>query len=131
VQDVNASILAYNQTMPRITLTQARRRWPETLELVQAGEDVELTRRGEVVAVIVPASTSRSRIQTANTVAADGLLARLKPQKFDDLLGQGAFTPEELEEDEAYWKSKAVEDRELTARRDVRLERLRAELDDE
>jgi prevent-host-death family protein len=117
--------------MPRLTVTEARTRWRETLELVQAGEDIELTQRGQVVAVIVPASTSRSRIQTANTVAVDALLARLKPQKFDDLLGQGAFTPREFEADEAYLKSKAVEDRELTARRDDRLERVRAELDDE
>jgi hypothetical protein len=60
----------------------------------------------------------------------DAFLANLKPRKFDDLLGPKAFTAQELEEDEAYWLSKAVEDRALSAQRDERLERVRAELDD-
>lgn len=44
----------------RIGVAEARRRFREILDRVDAGEVVEISRRGEIIATIAPPSPSRS-----------------------------------------------------------------------
>lgn len=56
--------------MARLTVTEARAQMREAIEKVKAGEEVEITQNGEVVAVWVHPSTRRPVVRTPATVAA-------------------------------------------------------------
>ncbi len=64
--------------MLTLTVTEARARMREALDRVKAGEDVELSQNGQVIAVLVNPAKLRSKLRTPNTVAADKLLENLK-----------------------------------------------------
>jgi prevent-host-death family protein len=61
-----------------MTVTEARARMREALERVKAGEEVELSQNGQVIAVLVHPDKLRPRVRTANTVAAEALLHSLE-----------------------------------------------------
>ena len=74
----------YNDSMLSITVTEARARMREVLEHVKAGEEVEFSQNGQVVAVLVHPSKLRRQIRTPNTLASELLMAnfnRLKQEK--------------------------------------------------
>jgi antitoxin (DNA-binding transcriptional repressor) of toxin-antitoxin stability system len=64
--------------MTRMTVTQARAKMREAIDKVKAGEEVEITQNGEVVAVWVHPSKLRPGIRTPSTVMADRLHAELE-----------------------------------------------------
>lgn len=68
----------YDIFMLMMTVTEARARMREALEHVKAGEEVELSQNGQVIAVIVHPSKLRSRIRTPSTIATEALLENLK-----------------------------------------------------
>ena len=47
--------------MIQISVSQARQRWSELIRLVEAGQAIEVTRRGKPVARIVPPQPARGR----------------------------------------------------------------------
>lgn len=57
-----------------MTVTQARANMREALERVKAGEEIEITQNGEVVAVWLHPSKRRPMVRTANTMAAEAFL---------------------------------------------------------
>lgn len=57
----------------RMTVSQARAQMREALDKVKAGEEVEITQNGEVVAVWVHPSTRKPIVRTANTLTAERL----------------------------------------------------------
>ena len=61
-----------------MTVTEARARLREALERVKAGEEVELSQNGQVIAVLVHPDKLRPRVRTANTIAAEALLLSLE-----------------------------------------------------
>jgi antitoxin (DNA-binding transcriptional repressor) of toxin-antitoxin stability system len=61
-----------------MTVTEARARMREALEHVKAGEEVELSQNGQVIAVLVHPSKLRSQVRTPNTIAAENFLENLK-----------------------------------------------------
>jgi prevent-host-death family protein len=70
--------------MLNVTVTEARARLREVLEHVKAGEEVEFSQNGQVVAVLVHPSKLRRPIRTPNTLASEQLMAnfnRLKQEK--------------------------------------------------
>ena len=67
--------------MLTMTVTEARARMREALEHVKAGQEVELSQNGQVIAVIVHPSKLQSRVRTTNTLAADAFLENLKRAK--------------------------------------------------
>jgi prevent-host-death family protein len=70
--------------MLNVTVTEARARLREVLEHVKAGEEVEFSQNGQVVAVLVHPSRLRRPIRTPNTLASEQLMAtfnRLKQEK--------------------------------------------------
>jgi prevent-host-death family protein len=70
--------------MLNITVTEARARLREVLEHVKAGEEVEFSQNGQVVAVLVHPSKLRRPTRTPNTLASEQLMAnfnRLKQEK--------------------------------------------------
>jgi prevent-host-death family protein len=74
----------YNLFMLNVTVTEARARMREVLEHVKAGEEVEFSQNGQVVAVLVHPSRLRRPIRTPNTLASEQLMAnfnRLKKEK--------------------------------------------------
>ena len=74
----------YNLFMLNVTVTEARARMREVLEHVKAGEEVEFSQNGQVVAVLVHPSRLRRPIRTPNTLASEQLMAnfnRLKQEK--------------------------------------------------
>jgi prevent-host-death family protein len=74
----------YNLFMLNVTVTEARARMREVLEHVKAGEEVEFSQNGQVVAVLVHPSRLRRPTRTPNTLASEQLMAnfnRLKQEK--------------------------------------------------
>jgi prevent-host-death family protein len=70
--------------MLNVTVTEARARLREVLEHVKAGEEVEFSQNGQVVAVLVHPSKLHRSTRTANTIASEALMAnfnRLKKEK--------------------------------------------------
>lgn len=59
--------------MERMTVSQARAQMREAIEKVKAGEEIEITQNGEVVAVWVHPSRRRPMVRTPSTVAAEKL----------------------------------------------------------
>lgn len=77
-------LLMYNLFMLNVTVTEARARLREVLEHVKAGEEVEFSQNGQVVAVLVHPSRLRRSTRTPNTLASEQLMAslnRLKQEK--------------------------------------------------
>lgn len=66
--------------MLSLTVTEVRARMREVLAHVKAGEEVEFSQNGQVVAVLVHPSRLR-RPRTPNTIAADELMAALHAKK--------------------------------------------------
>lgn len=64
--------------MLTMTVTEARARLREALERVRNGEDIELSQNGQVVAVIVHPDKIRTTVRTANTLAAQDRLEKLR-----------------------------------------------------
>ena len=64
----------YTAVMLSVSVTEARARMREVLAYVKAGNDVEFSQNGQVVAVLVHPSKLRRVVKTANTQAAEGLL---------------------------------------------------------
>jgi prevent-host-death family protein len=64
----------------RLSIAQARAELPNIIDAVEAGADVELTRRGHLVAVI----TSPGRVRGARPTFADAYAAFLDARGFDD-----------------------------------------------
>ncbi|MBU1325846.1 MAG: type II toxin-antitoxin system prevent-host-death family antitoxin [Alphaproteobacteria bacterium] len=52
--------------MTAISLADAKARLSELVDQAQAGEIVEITRRGKPVALLVPITAARSRIEVAD-----------------------------------------------------------------
>ncbi len=76
--------LMYNFIMLSVTVTEARARMREVLAHVKAGEEVEFSQNGQVVAVLVHPSRLRRPTRTPNTLAAEQLMTtynRLKQGK--------------------------------------------------
>jgi prevent-host-death family protein len=70
----------YDTSMSTMSASQARAALPEILDRVAAGEEVSITRHGEVVAIVVRPDTMRVR-------RADRALAQA--ERLRDLLDQG------------------------------------------
>ncbi|MDO5502242.1 MAG: type II toxin-antitoxin system prevent-host-death family antitoxin [Actinomycetia bacterium] len=83
--------------MSSITVSAARQTLPAQLDRVAAGEEVEITRHGRVVAVLISPSRLRHRRAHETIAAADRLGARLE-QAREEPLRAGALTPERAEE---------------------------------
>jgi prevent-host-death family protein len=81
----------YNYIMLSVTVTQARARMREVLAHVKAGEEVEFSQNGQVVAVLVHPSRLHRPTRTPNTLAAEQLMATFnrlkqdKPQRLNSL----------------------------------------------
>ena len=60
-----------------MNVSEARSNMREALQRVKAGEEIELTQNGEIVAVWIHPSKLKTRIRTENTVAAQALLSKL------------------------------------------------------
>ena len=60
-----------------MSVSEARSNMREALQRVKAGEEIELTQNGEIVAVWIHPSRLKMRIRTENTVAAENLLEML------------------------------------------------------
>ena len=67
--------------MLNFTVTEVRARMREVLAYVKAGDDVEFSQNGQVVAVLVHPSKLRRPIKTANTQAAVELVNLLRQAK--------------------------------------------------
>jgi prevent-host-death family protein len=76
-------ISVYTTSMTSMTVTEVRARLREALEQVKAGEEVELSQNGQVIAVLVHPAKLQTRIRSTNTVAADALLEKLKRARSD------------------------------------------------
>lgn len=64
--------------MAKMTVSQARAQMREAIEKVKAGEEVEITQNGEVVAVWVHPSKRRPIVRTPSTMAAQRLHRELE-----------------------------------------------------
>ena len=64
--------------MDRISLSDAKAHLSELVDRVQAGDSIEITRRGKPVARLTPATTPRKRIDKALLQA---LTATMRPQE--------------------------------------------------
>ena len=95
---VNVHLL-YSSRMLNVTVTEARARMREVLEHVKAGEEVEFSQNGQVVAVLVHPSKLRRPIRTPNTLASEQLIAnfnRLKQEKLQPTISLKKGRSEEL-----------------------------------
>jgi prevent-host-death family protein len=62
--------LARSPTMPDVALFDAKNRLSELIHRVEAGEEIAITRRGKVVARLVPAHDDDARQRALDAVAA-------------------------------------------------------------
>ena len=60
--------------MLTMTVSEARARLREALESVRAGEEIELSQNGIVVAILVHPDRLNPRVRTANTIAAENMM---------------------------------------------------------
>lgn len=84
--------------MTAISASTARQTLPAQLDRVEAGEQVEITRHGKVVAVLVSPEVLRSRRAAAAWAAADEIGRRLERARNRplSLSGVPTFRAEEL-----------------------------------
>jgi prevent-host-death family protein len=82
--------------MSRISASLARQTLPAQLDRVEAGEEVEITRHGHVVAVLVNPRTLRARRSPEAWAAADRIAARLESARSEPLLPP-TLSPERAE----------------------------------
>lgn len=67
----------YNSGMSVISASDARRTLPAQLDLVEAGEEVSITRHGRVVAVLVSPDALRARRNSETWAQADAIRSLL------------------------------------------------------
>ncbi|WP_265444319.1 type II toxin-antitoxin system Phd/YefM family antitoxin [Flexivirga meconopsidis] len=80
-----------------ISVSTARQTLPRQLDRVEAGEEIEITRHGKVVAVLVRPDTLRTRRRLAARDASDRLAARLDLARTEPL-GEPVIDAERADE---------------------------------
>lgn len=83
--------------MATVSMSVARQRFAEQLALVEAGEEVAITRHGRVAAVLVHPSTLRARRVSSVWAEADQVAKLLNDARAQPIPETG-ITPERAEE---------------------------------
>ena len=83
--------------MAMITMSEARRTLAHQLDLVQSGEEIEISRYGEVVAVLVPPRRGRNAAAAEAMRQAEEIGRRLEEARKQPLV-PGSMTEERAEE---------------------------------
>jgi antitoxin (DNA-binding transcriptional repressor) of toxin-antitoxin stability system len=97
-QDLYSNVHSMYNISMLMTVTEARARMREALEHVKAGEEVELSQNGQVIAVLVHPSKLRSQVRTPNTIAAENFLENLKRARTERRPLQPVLSPAFAEE---------------------------------
>lgn len=87
----------YVRCMSTISASAARQTLPAQLDRVEAGEEVEITRHGRVVAVLVPPEALRARRAPDAWRRADHISALIETARGESLRGL-TLSPERAEE---------------------------------
>ncbi len=94
---VRARTVPYTYLMTTISATLARQTLPEQLTRVESGEEIEITRHGRVVAVLVSPETLKRRRATKAFSRAKRIDERLTAARLAPL-NAGVLRPERAEE---------------------------------
>lgn len=84
--------------MTVITVSEARRTLPHQIDLVQRGEEIEISRYGEVVARLVPVRKPRNPAAAEAIRRAEELAARMEEARNAKRPLRGVITSERAEE---------------------------------
>lgn len=82
---VQLCTLSYGYHMSTVTASVARQTLPEQLSRVEAGEEIEITRHGRVVAVLVNPTALKTRRTPAAFARAKELLGQLEAARLTEL----------------------------------------------